>query len=173
METPSMNAATKTLLIVDDEETIHRALARTLRREPYEILHAYDAAEAAALLAARSDVAAVVCDHYMPGTPGLELLIDIRRRYPHVATILLTAQADLSLVISAMNEGRIHRFLTKPWDGDELRGQLRELIFGVSPGGGDPHLDRIRRAEQRLAEELMPMRDERTGAFLIGPDADA
>lgn len=158
----------KTILIVDDEETIHRALARTLRREPYELLHAYDAAEAAAILVARSDVAAVVCDHYMPGTHGLELLMGIRQRFPGIVTVLLTAQADLELVMSAINQGRIHRFVTKPWDNEGFRRLLEELL------GGGGTVARVRRhaldeSERRLRAELMPLRDATTGAFVIDP----
>ena len=120
------------VLIVDDEESIHRALERTLRREPYEILHAYDAGEAEAILDQRSDVRAVVCDHYMPGTPGLEFMILLRRKRPGIVAILLTAQADIHMVLTAINEGRLHRFFTKPWDGNELRGALRTLL-GLAP----------------------------------------
>ena len=156
----------KTLLIVDDEATIHRALQRTLRREPYRCLHAYDAAEAWAILERHPEVDAIVCDHYMPGTPGLELLMDVRSRLPGVATILLTAQADLQLVMSAINEGRIHRFFTKPWDATELRAGLRALV-----GEGDPsrELDQREsdRRAQKLRDELLPMRDEETGAFIL------
>jgi DNA-binding NtrC family response regulator len=157
---------TKALLIVDDEETIHRALARTLRREPYELLHAYDAAEAAAILAERGDVAGVVCDHYMPGTQGLDLLIGIRRRFPDMATILLTAQADVELVMAAMNDGQVHRFVTKPWDNDALRGLLAELLWGDAPDE-DARTRVLAEKERRLQRELMPLRDRSTGAFII------
>ena len=159
-----------TLLIVDDEETIHKALKRTLRREPYDLLHAYDAAEASALLEQRDDITAVLCDHYMPGTHGLDLLIEIRNRYPKLVTVLLTAQADLELVMSALNDGHIHRFMTKPWDPDSLRGQLRKLIFSDIASLERPCSDRAAKAEDKLREELMPMRDTQTGAFIIDPD---
>lgn len=155
---------------MDDEETIHRALKRTLRREPYELVHAYDAAEASALLERRDDIGAILCDHYMPGTHGLELLIDIRRRYPKLVTVLLTAQADLELVMSALNEGQIHRFFTKPWDPAELRTQLRALIEGGTDSANPtPDAGESAALEQRLRDELMPMRDTSTGAFIIDP----
>lgn len=151
---------------MDDEETIHKALKRTLRREPYDLIHAYDAAEASALLERRSDIAAIVCDHYMPGTHGLDLLIGIRARYPALVTVLLTAQADLELVMAALNEGHIHRFLTKPWDPEDLRSQLRRLVFASD---GEPAAAGAARTEERLREELMPLRDTQTGAFIIDP----
>lgn len=155
---------------MDDEETIHRALARTLRREPYELLHAYDAAEAAAMLVARDDIAGVICDHYMPGTHGLDLLMGIRERFPEVVTILLTAQADVELVMAALNEGRIHRFVTKPWDNDELRDLLDALLWADASAAS--HRQERAARERKLRDELMPLRDTATGAFIIGPDGD-
>jgi DNA-binding NtrC family response regulator len=162
-----MTIERKTLLIVDDEEAIHRALARTLRREPYDLLHANDAAEAAALLVERNDIAGVVVDHYMPGTHGLDLLIGIRERFPEIVTILLTAQADLQLVMSALNEGHIHHFVTKPWDNGAFRALLARLL------GGDTNAsyqrEELLARERRLRDELMPLRDRATGAFIVDP----
>lgn len=152
---------------MDDEETIHRALERTLRREPYEVLHAYDAGEAEAILAQRPEVKAVLCDHYMPGTPGLEFLIHLRRKRPDVAAILLTAQADLGMVMAAMNEGRLHRFFTKPWDGDEVRLALRTLL-GLEPVDADGDARRAQVEEERIRRDLAPRQDA-DGAFVIDP----
>jgi DNA-binding NtrC family response regulator len=140
------------ILIVDDEEAIHHALARTFRREACDVLHAHDAGEAAAILGERPDVKAIVCDHYMPGMPGLAFLLELRRTHPDLVTILLTAQADVGMVIAAMDEGRIHRFFTKPWDADELRQAVREAL-GVTTGGRTTPKDpeRIRSAQLERA----------------------
>ncbi len=155
---------------MDDEETIHRALQRTFRREPFKLLHAYDAAEAWGILERHPEVDLIICDHYMPGTHGLDLIKDVRARHPRVTTILLTAQADLNLVISAINEGRIHRFFTKPWDNEEMRRVLNELLYGGNVRA--QRVEAMAEGERRLAEELLPRRDETTGAFIIeAPDA--
>jgi DNA-binding NtrC family response regulator len=158
------------LLIVDDEESIHKALERTLRREPYEVLHAYDAGEAEAILRQRSDVLAVVCDHYMPGTPGLDFLLHVRRARPSLVAILLTAQADLQMVITAMNEGRLHRFFTKPWDGDELRRSLR-ILLGIDDAPDAARDARAKEREERIRKAMAPMQDS-TGAWVIEPPAE-
>ena len=158
------------LLVVDDEETIHRALERTLRREPYVLLHAFDAAEAEAILAQHPEVRAIICDHYMPGTPGLEFLLHLRRKSPKMIAILLTAQADLQMVMTAMNEGRLHRFFTKPWDGEELRSSLRKLLK-IESTQDDVKREKIRAEEERIRRELVPQQDE-DGAFLIEPPKD-
>ena len=162
-----MSEAKHLVLVVDDEETIHRALQRTLRREPYELLHAYDASEAEAVLDQHKDLRAVVCDHYMPGTPGLEWMLHVRRKRPRVVTILLTAQADLQMVLTAMNEGRLHRFFTKPWDGDELRAALRKLLRLERDDPAEKR-ERVRIEEERLGRELVPEQDE-DGAFVSEP----
>ena len=154
---------------MDDEETIHRALDRTLRREPYEILHAYDSAEAAAILDKHPEIRAVVCDHYMPGLPGLDFLLHLRRKRPELIAILLTAQADLALVIAAINEGHLHRFITKPWDAEELRHALRVLL-GLETVPADEVRRKVAQEEARIRRQLVPMQDA-DGAFLIeAPD---
>jgi len=158
------------VLIVDDEESIHRALDRTLRREPYEVLHAYDAGEAEAILRQRADVRAVVCDHYMPGTLGLDFMLHVRRARPGIISILLTAQADLEMVLTAMNEGRLHRFFTKPWDGDEFRAALRELL-GLSAGEDVRKRDLAVARTEKLERSMAPQRDV-DGAWVIGPPDD-
>jgi DNA-binding NtrC family response regulator len=157
----------KTVLIVDDEPSIHKALVRTLRREPYELLHAYDAAEAAAIIEQRAEIVLVICDHYMPGTHGLDLLRDLGNRHPELVTVLLTAQADLELVMAALNEGHISRFFTKPWDPDELRESLRGAL--AEAAGATEATPAEKLAAQRLQEEMTLLRDTGTGAFIIDP----
>ena len=160
-----MDPAKTTLLIVDDEESIHRALERTLRREPYELLHAFDAGEAEAILEQHPEVRAIVCDHYMPGLPGLDFLLHLRRKRPELVAILLTAQADLALVIAAINEGHLHRFITKPWDAEELRRALR-MLLGLETVPADAVRRKVEQEEERIRRQLVPMQDA-DGAFLI------
>ena len=166
-----MSTTTPALLIVDDEESIHRALERTLRREPYELLHAYDAGEAEAILAQRADVRAIICDHYMPGTLGLDFMLHVRESRPAIISILLTAQADLGMVITAMNEGRLHRFFTKPWDGDELRGALRSLL-GLPNDVDSKKRDRASVREAQIQRAMAPQQDDDGSWVIIAPGAD-
>jgi DNA-binding NtrC family response regulator len=123
-----MDLAQPAVLLVDDDEGVHLAVGRTLRGEPYELVHAFDVAEARALLESRADIRAIVCDHYMPGEPGLDFMLEVRATRPELIAILLTAQADVGMVIAALGEGQLHRFYTKPWDGDEMRADLRALL---------------------------------------------
>ena len=116
------------MLIVDPEQSVHRALDRTLRREPYELFHAVGAGEAEAILAQHPDVRAVICDDALPGSSGLEFLLRLRRLRPRVAAILLTAEAGALLANRAVRDGGLHRCICKPWDGDEVRASLRVLL---------------------------------------------
>ena len=107
------------LLIVDDEENIRSALRRVLRRE-YKLSFAASGPEALQLLKTeRPDV--IISDHLMPEMTGLEFLKRCRLLYPNIGRIVLTGQAEMQMVIAAINEGAVFRFLTKPWDEDELK----------------------------------------------------
>lgn len=138
---------------------------RTFRREPYELLHAYDAAEAWKIIEDGTRVTVIISDQCMEGTYGLDLLKQVRNRFPEILTILLTGHADLRLVIQAINEGHVHRFFTKPWEPDELRRDVRRMI----ECGPDAPADcaGTQDMERKMAELMLPKRDEATGAFII------
>jgi DNA-binding NtrC family response regulator len=106
------------ILVVDDEENIRSALRRILRRD-YQLSFAESGAQALELLKTqRPDV--ILSDYLMPEMTGLELLKRCRLFYPEMSRVVLTGQAEMQVVIAAINEGAVFRFLTKPWDEDEL-----------------------------------------------------
>ncbi len=114
----------KSLLIVDDEENVRKALVRALRADGYEIRQAGSGKEALDLLA-QDPADLVISDHMMPAMTGLELMRKVRQDWPDTLRIILTGYADLEMAISAINEGEIYRFLTKPWDQTELQIAVR------------------------------------------------
>lgn len=108
------------LLIVDDEPAVRSAIRRMLRKEDYRLTCVNSAAEALEVLHADPpDV--IISDHLMPAMTGLELMKRVRLRYPSVARIVLTGQAEMDTVIAAINEGEVFRFLRKPWDEEEVK----------------------------------------------------
>lgn len=117
---------TWTVLAVDDEPNILAALRRLFRATGWRILTAGNAQEALALLALEP-VNAVLSDMRMPGMDGVQLLEKVRLGWPHVARLLLTGQADLGSTIAAINRGWLHRYITKPWNDDELVQTLRQV----------------------------------------------
>jgi len=116
-----------TLLLVDDEENILNALMRMLRRDGYRILTATNAQDALDILG-RNEVQVVISDQRMPGISGTELLAQVKEMHPETVRMVLSGYTDLTAVTSAINEGAIYKFLTKPWDDEELRLQIRDAF---------------------------------------------
>lgn len=115
----------QTLLLVDDEPNILSAISRLLRREGYRILTAETPLEAFEILA-KNPVHVILSDQRMPDMTGTEFFARVRQLYPDTIRIVLTGYADLDSVTGAINRGAIYKFLTKPWDDDQLREQIRE-----------------------------------------------
>jgi len=112
------------ILIVEDEEFVRKALERLLMRDGYTVLSVPSAEEALAFLE-KEEVDIVISDHLMPGMKGLEFLEIVRKRCPEILRIVLTGFADTDMVIDAINKGEVYRFLTKPWNDDDLRLTIR------------------------------------------------
>ncbi|MBI3410181.1 MAG: response regulator [Planctomycetes bacterium] len=125
-----------TVLFVDDDLGVLQALMRRLRKEPYQIRTATSAEEALVILSqARIDL--VVSDLNMPGMGGMEFLSRVAKEYPQCVRIMLTGQPSLTVAMSAINNGEVYRFLTKPYDSNALAGIIREALEHRSgPGRG-------------------------------------
>ena len=117
----------QTLLLVDDEPNILASLSRLLRREGFQILTATSPTEAFELLA-KHTVQVILSDQRMPDMSGTEFFSRVRQLYPDTIRIVLTGYTDLESVTGAINRGAIYKFLTKPWDDDQLREQIREAF---------------------------------------------
>ena len=112
------------ILVVEDDHEVRKALTRLLAEE-YDVLQqAADAKHALELLAAHP-VDVVVSDYDMPGMSGIELLQQVRIRWPDTLRVLRTGRADVHLAARALNEGAAHRFLLKPWTRFDLVGILQ------------------------------------------------
>jgi len=120
LEECSAAQRTFTLLFVDDEEGVARALKRIFMAENYRILTASNGFDALDILESE-DVNLVVSDYRMPGMSGAQLLKEIKSRWPAVIRIMLTGYADVQSVMGAVNEGAVYKFITKPWNDEDLR----------------------------------------------------
>lgn len=122
-----------TLLLLDDEANIIRALSRVLRRDGYRILSTTSIQEAFELLAA-NNVQVIVSDQRMPEMSGTEFFSQVKAIYPDTVRIVLSGYTDLKSVTDAINEGAIYKFLTKPWDDQQIRDHIRQafVYFGAS-----------------------------------------
>lgn len=118
-----MNQPRRKILVVDDEEVIRSVMARTLRKEGYEVRLAANPHEGLAILA-HEPIDLVIADHLMPEMTGLDFLKIVRDRFPNCVRLMLTGHADVDVVVQAINEGEIYRLVTKPWDDAELKATL-------------------------------------------------
>ncbi|MFL6257544.1 MAG: HD domain-containing phosphohydrolase [Pyrinomonadaceae bacterium] len=107
------------ILIVDDEPANLRLLERLFRRD-YSVLTALSGQEALQLLG-QHDVALLITDQRMPGMTGIELLKQIADTRPHMVRMILTGYTDMCALVEAINCGQVYRYVTKPWDNDDLR----------------------------------------------------
>ncbi len=116
-----------TVLFVDDEPNILKALERLLRTEEIRTLSASRPGEALDVLAVEP-VHAVVSDMRMPEQNGAEFLSRVRAQHPEVVRMMLTGHSDINIAIEAINRGEIFRLVTKPWDDVELRMTIRQAL---------------------------------------------
>ena len=115
------------ILLVDDEQPILASLRRLLAFEPYEILTTEVGAQALEVLAA-GNIAVVMSDQHMPGMEGVELLRRARDLAPDTSRILFSGHIDIDLLRAAVNGGEVYRFVTKPWEDDEVLAAVRHGV---------------------------------------------
>lgn len=119
--------ASATLLLVDDEASILSSLRRLLRPAGYTI-HTAESGKAGLEILEREPVDLVISDMRMPEMNGAQFLEQVRQRWPATVRILLTGYADVSSTIDAINRGEIFRYISKPWDDDQLMLTLRDAL---------------------------------------------
>lgn len=129
---PPAPADQRTLLLVDDEPGVCSALSRMLRRDGYRILTAASGSEGLDLLAINA-VQVIISDQRMPGMSGTEFLNTVKQLYPDTVRIILSGYTDLEVVTESVNRGAVFKFLTKPWDDDLLRDQVRDAFRRYPP----------------------------------------
>lgn len=117
----------KAIILVDDEAIILLAIKRELRNhfgDAFLYETALDAARAMEIIdeleAEGVRVVLVITDWLMPGIPGDEFLVRIRRRYPDIRSIMITGQAKEDAVRRAIDDGGAFAVLGKPWNSEEL-----------------------------------------------------
>jgi response regulator RpfG family c-di-GMP phosphodiesterase len=136
-------ADSASILLVDDELAVLDGLRRQLRKK-FRVHTANGGAEALELMQ-KEPVAVVVSDMRMPQIDGATLLSRVRALYPDVGRILLTGQTDTQAAITAVNEGQIYRFLTKPCPPEVLHEAIASAV----------ELNRLVTAEKELLRSTL------------------
>jgi len=140
------------VLLVDDEQSILSALKRTFRPQGYRLLTA-TSAEAGLDILASADVDLVISDMRMPGMNGAQFLAQVKQQWPATMRILLTGYSEIGSTISAINDGGIHHYLSKPWED-------RELLMVVTHALEEQQLRKQKMAlERKVREQNLQLAD--------------
>jgi adenylate cyclase len=107
------------IIVVDDEPANLRLLERLFRHD-YEVIMAESGEDALRLLG-QHDAALLITDQRMPGMTGVELLNHTATIRPHMVRIILTGYTDVETLVEAINSGLVYKYVTKPWNNEELR----------------------------------------------------
>jgi CheY-like chemotaxis protein len=108
------------MLVVDDEPDNLDLLYRTFRRD-YQVLKAESGTRALELLREEGEVAVIISDQRMPEMKGTEFLSRTVPDFPNTVRIILTGFTDIEDLVDAINSGQVYKYITKPWDPNELK----------------------------------------------------
>ncbi|HVO65770.1 MAG TPA: HD domain-containing phosphohydrolase [Syntrophales bacterium] len=117
------------ILIVDDEESVTNSMLRLFRREHYMINTATSGLEGLKQIReAEKPFSLIISDQQMPEMTGVQFLAEARKIFPDTMRILLTGHSDIDAIIGAINNGGIHRYLTKPWNDENMLCDVRQIL---------------------------------------------
>ncbi|GFD75949.1 two-component system response regulator [Tenacibaculum sp. KUL113] len=153
MTEPNVKATTYTVLFVDDEPNILRAIKRALFTMDITLLLADSGAKALELMS-QTEVHVVISDMKMPQMSGAELLEQVAINYPETFRVVLTGYADIESTIKAVNQGKIHRYLQKPWDNQELIAVVEEGLERVKLKTENLRLQKLTRLQNKKLKDV-------------------
>ncbi|MCP2731133.1 response regulator [Limnofasciculus baicalensis] len=113
------------MLVVDDEPDNLDLLYRTFRRD-FQVLRSESGAEALTLLSTEGEVAVIISDQRMPEMKGTEFLSKTVPNFPDTIRIILTGFTDVEDLVEAINSGQVYKYITKPWDPNELKTVVQQ-----------------------------------------------
>ena len=147
------------ILLVDDEPGILESLALTLG-EDYRIYTAKCGEDGLEILD-REEIALIIVDQVMPTMSGVAFLEKAIERNPRAIRMLLTGYSDVGSLARAINEGRIYRYLTKPWEPDEIRLNVKRALEAYELATENTQLAAaLSEANERLRAENLYLRRE-------------
>lgn len=120
------NSKPKILVVLD--ETNNLDLIYHTLHEDYKVLRAVSGSAALEVLASERDVAVIICEQHMPLMSGMELLSLTATQYPDIMWIILTGYTDVKELAEAINAGTVFKYMTKPWEAEELKALVRHAL---------------------------------------------
>lgn len=164
-----------TVLCVDDEPNILASLKRLFRPLGYKVLTAESGAAGLAALENAERVDLVISDMRMPEMDGARFLELVRERWPDTIRLLLTGYSDVTSILAAINRGEIYRYITKPWDDNDILLVVRHALERRALELERDRLAALNAAQNEalksLNASLEAKVEERTGELLASRDA--
>ncbi len=140
------------VLYVDDEENNLNSFRAALRRN-YNIYTALSGEEGMDILS-KNDIHVVVTDQRMPNMTGVQFLQHIPPEKDNIR-IILTGFSDIESIIEAINTGMVYRYITKPWDKDELKITIDNAIETIMLRRNNKHLiEELKEYNEQLEEKV-------------------
>lgn len=138
------------ILFVDDEQSVLNIMERIFLYDDFEVLTASSGAEGLAVFEKVSPIHIVISDYRMPEMNGVEFLERVYNRWPDTVRIILSGYADLEAVISAINRGHIYKFISKPWNNNDLKVTVSNALERYF----------LRQKNRELTESLLEKNEE-------------
>ena len=155
------------VVVVDDEPDILRSFAYNYGDE-FEVLTAESGSRGLELLQTH-DPAVIVADQRMPVMNGVEFLHRSMQLRPDANRIILTGYTDVEAIVAAINSSRIFRYLTKPWESEELRLTLHRAVEMFQLTRENARLvEELRHANERLSTENAYLRGSAGPHEIVG-----
>ena len=126
MTHPTAAAVERRCLVVDDEQSLRKALVRVMQGAGFDVLEASSGVEALDMLE-RERIALLLSDVRMPEMPGPELLRHVRERHPDVAVVMITAVAEVDVAVACLAQGAMD-YITKPFLIEEIRARVAQAL---------------------------------------------
>ncbi len=147
-----------TLVLVDDEVNILKALKRMLASEGWDI-YAFDDPEQALASKDLVDVDLVISDYRMPQMNGVEFLRKFKQQHPEAIRLLLSGQTDIAGMMGAINTAEVYRFIMKPWNDEEIKITIKQaLAFNHLLKENERLAQTVRRQSRLLRSQLSELK---------------
>ncbi len=146
-------AANATLLFVDDEANVLSSLKRLFRPFGYRIFTAEGGAQGLEIMA-RETVDIVVSDMRMPEMNGAQFLQKVKEQWPDTVRILLTGYAEIGATIDAINKGHIYRYISKPWEDNDIVLAIKQALRQKQLEKANQGLEELTRKQNEELKDL-------------------
>jgi response regulator RpfG family c-di-GMP phosphodiesterase len=142
-----------TLLFVDDEANVLSSLKRLFRPFGYRIFTAESGVQGLEIMA-RETIDIVVSDMRMPEMNGAQFLQKVHAQWPETVRILLTGYAEISATIDAVNKGHIYRYISKPWEDNDIVLAIKQALHQKQLEQENRGLEELTRKQNEELKDL-------------------